>query len=181
MSDDGKARLKALNEELADLSTRFEEHLLDATNAWALFVDDEAELAGVPADVMAEARAAAHAEGKPGWKLTLRMPCYLPVMQYAHDRELRRRLHEAYATRASDLGAEPRVGQRPGGRAHPALCAAKRRLARLSQLRRGVAGAEDGAIARRSRRVSARPGRRARPFAQRDYDDLVAFARDTSG
>ena len=67
LADDKKARLKALHEELADLSTRFEEHLLDATNARAFYLDNAAALAGVPADVLAEARAAAQAEGKPGW------------------------------------------------------------------------------------------------------------------
>src|SRR5258705_352984 len=56
-----KARFKALEEELAELSARFDDNLLDATNAWALYVDDEAELLGVPRDVLAEARAAAAA------------------------------------------------------------------------------------------------------------------------
>ena len=107
LPDDGKARLKAVHEELAELSAKFDQHLLDATNAWSLHVEDEAELAGVPADVLADARAAAQANGKSGWMLSLRMPCYLPVMQYAHDRELRHRLHEAYATRASNSAPIP--------------------------------------------------------------------------
>ena len=75
-----KARLKAVHAELALLSARFDDNLLDATNAWALHVTDADELAGVPESVLAEARAAAEADGKPGWKLTLRMPCYLPVL-----------------------------------------------------------------------------------------------------
>ena len=119
LSDSEKARLKALNEEMADLSTRFEENVLDATNAWSLFVTREEDLAGIPADVVAAAREAAEAVGEPGWKLTLRMPCYLPVMQYAQNRELRRRLHEGYVTLAIGARREPRVGQRPGHRAHP--------------------------------------------------------------
>ena len=83
LPDDGKARFKAVQEELANLSAQFDDNVLDATDEWALFVDSEGELAGVPADVIAEARAAAAADAKPGFKLTLRMPCYLPVMQYA--------------------------------------------------------------------------------------------------
>ena len=74
LDDAGKARFKAVQEALADLSTQFEEHLLDATNAWAHYVDDAAALAGVPDDVLAEARAAAQADGRAGYKLTLRMP-----------------------------------------------------------------------------------------------------------
>ena len=70
------------------------------------------ELAGVPDDVVAEARAAAEADGKPGWKLTLRMPCYLPVMQYADNRALRATLHRAYRDARVRSRRQPRVGQR---------------------------------------------------------------------
>ena len=118
LPDDSKARFKAVQEELANLSAQFDDNVLDATDEWALFVDAEDELAGVPADVIAEARAAAAADAKPGWKLTLRMPCYLPVMQYAESRTLRATMHRAYATRASELGAR-RVRQHRGHRAHP--------------------------------------------------------------
>ena len=85
-----------MHEELALLSARFDDNLLDATNAWALYVNDANELTGVPESVLAEARAAAEADGKPGWKLTLRMPCYLPVMSYADNRALRATMHRAY-------------------------------------------------------------------------------------
>jgi len=101
-----KARFKAIQEELAELAAEFDDHVLDATNAWSLFIDDVALLAGVPDDVIAEARKEAQADGKTGCKLTLRMPCYLPVMQYADNRALRATLHRAYATRASALGAD---------------------------------------------------------------------------
>jgi oligopeptidase A len=80
LDDAGKERLKAIHAELGEVTTRFEENLLDATNAWGHYGEDEAPLTGVPHEVVAAARAAAQAEGKTGWKLTLRMPCYLPVM-----------------------------------------------------------------------------------------------------
>ncbi len=99
-----KARFKAVEEELANLAARFEDNVLDATNDYGLFVENEPELAGVPADVLAAAREAAAENGRPGWKLTLRMPCYLPVMQYAENRALRERLYRAFATRASEFG-----------------------------------------------------------------------------
>ena len=103
-----KARLKDIEEALADLSARFDDNVLDATNDFALYIDDAeaARLAGIPADVLAAAAAAAREEGRNGWKLTLRMPCYRPVMTYADDRTLRATLHRAYATRASELGAK---------------------------------------------------------------------------
>ena len=59
-------------------------------------------MAGVPDDVQAATRAAAEAEGQSGYKLTLKLPCYLPVMQFAASSALRERLYRAYATRASD-------------------------------------------------------------------------------
>ena len=110
---DRKARLKAVQEELANLSAQFDDNVLDATNDWALYVDDEARLASIPHEVLAEARSAAQSDGRTGWKLTLRMPCYRPVMMYADDRSLRATLHRAYATRASELGAAPEWDNTP--------------------------------------------------------------------
>ncbi|HEV3241188.1 MAG TPA: M3 family metallopeptidase [Casimicrobiaceae bacterium] len=101
---DDKARLKQIDEELAGLSARFEDNLLDATNDYAFCTEDGAELAGVPADVLAAAREAAAQDGRSGWKLTLRMPCYQPVLQYADSRSLRESLYRAYAVRASEFG-----------------------------------------------------------------------------
>ena len=181
LSDDKKARLKAVHEELAELSTRFEEHLLDATNAWTLYIDSEADLAGVPSDVLAEANAAAQADGKAGWKLTLRMPCYLPVMQYAQNRALRRRLHEGFATLASDLAANPEWDNGPV-------------IERILMLRREMAellGYRNYAEVSLVPKMAQTPAEvavflrdlcnRAKPFAQRDYADLAAFACDRLG
>src|SRR4051812_131279 len=99
-----KARFLAIQEELARLASRFQDNVLDATNDFALFVTDPAEIAGIPEDVLATARAAAQQEGRDGWKLTLHMPCYLPVMQYAEHAAVRERMYHAYATRASEFG-----------------------------------------------------------------------------
>jgi oligopeptidase A len=96
-----KERYAAIQEEQAALSQKFSENALDATDGYAYYAS-EAELDGVPPDVKAAARAAAEADGKPGYKLTLKLPSYLPVMQFAHDRALRQLLYRAYVTRASD-------------------------------------------------------------------------------
>ena len=90
------------------------------------------------------ARARPQADGKPGWKFTLRMPCYLPVMQYADNRALRETLYRAYVDARLRVRAS-RVGQHPADRAHPRAAPRGRAAARLRQLRRGLAGAEDGA------------------------------------
>jgi oligopeptidase A len=102
-----KARLAAIRERQAQLGTRFAENVLDATNAFALYVAEAqvaTQLAGIPDDVIQQYREAAAAEGKPGCKLTLHFPSYGPALQYAQDRGLRERLYRAYATRASEFG-----------------------------------------------------------------------------
>ena len=99
-----KARFLEIQERLASLSARFEENVLDATNDYARWVEDETELAGLPDDVKQAAREAAEREGKPGWKFTLHAPSFVPVMQYADHRALRAELYRAHATRASEFG-----------------------------------------------------------------------------
>ncbi len=116
LPEEVKPRFQAIQEELAALQAKFSENLLDATNAFAEIVADEAELAGIPADAVETARAAAEKDGKAGWKFTLHMPSYLPVMQYAECRRLREQLYRGYATRAAefhDLGGKPEWDNMP--------------------------------------------------------------------
>ena len=96
-----KERFSQIQERQAELSQKFSENALDATDAFAYYATAE-ELDGVPADVQQTALAAAQAEGKSGYKLTLKMPCYLPVMQFATRSALRETMYRAYVTRASD-------------------------------------------------------------------------------
>ncbi|ART59109.1 oligopeptidase A [Acidovorax carolinensis] len=96
-----KERFAQIQERQAELSQKFSENALDATDAFAYYATAE-ELDGVPADVQQTALAAAQAEGKSGYKLTLKMPCYLPVMQFATRSALRETMYRAYVTRASD-------------------------------------------------------------------------------
>ena len=100
-----RERFAWLQERQAELTQKFSENALDATDAFALYVSAD-ELAGVPADVMKATAAAAKAEDKPGHKLTLKMPVYLPVMQFAQSSALREKLYRAYVTRASDQAPE---------------------------------------------------------------------------
>ncbi len=109
---DKKARFKEIQEELSKLSSKFEENVLDATNDYALYVHDAETLKGIPEDVLQAAADAAKAESKSGWKFTLHFPSYLPVLQYADNRELRETLYRAYATRASEF-AKPEWDNTP--------------------------------------------------------------------
>jgi oligopeptidase A len=96
-----RERFAAIAERQAFLGQKFSENALDATDAFAYYATD-AELDGLPNDVKQAARNAAQADGKEGYKLTLKMPCYLPVMQFASSSALRQTLYRAYVTRASD-------------------------------------------------------------------------------
>ena len=88
----------------AEVSQKFSENVLDAIDAWTYNVTDEAQLDGIPDDVKAAARKTAQDAKQEGWTLTLKMPCYIPVMQYAKSRELRETLYRAYGTVASEHG-----------------------------------------------------------------------------
>ncbi len=97
-----KERFAAIQERQAEISQLFSEHVLDATDAWSMTITDD-DAAGIPSDVLDTARALALAEGQNGYKLTLKMPCYMPVMQYALNSAVREKMYRAYATRASEL------------------------------------------------------------------------------
>jgi len=108
-----RARYAELSERAAQAAQAFAEHVLDATDRWALWLEDAARLVGLPHDVKNAARAAAEHDGKSGYKLTLHMPCYQPVLQYADDRDLRVTLYRAYATLASEQGDDAALDNSP--------------------------------------------------------------------
>ena len=103
LTGSAKERYAQIQERQAELTQKYSENALDATDAFAYYASEN-ELEGVPADVVHAARAAAEADGQVGYKLTLKMPCYLPVMQFAKSSALRERLYRAYVTRASEFG-----------------------------------------------------------------------------
>ena len=106
LPEDKKAELKKVKESLAQESQKFSENLLDATNAYGLLVEDEKELAGIPADDIASFKETAQATDQKGYRITLQIPHYLAVLQYADNRKLRETLYHAYVTRASELDFE---------------------------------------------------------------------------
>jgi oligopeptidase A len=103
LQGEAKQRFAELQDRQAELGQKFSEHVLDATDSYACFASED-EVAGLPQDVKLAAQAAALAVDQPGYKFTLHMPSFIPVMQYAENRALREKVYTAYATRASDLG-----------------------------------------------------------------------------
>ena len=101
LNDEGKRRLEALDIELTKATTKFAEHVLDATNAFELIVEDENKLAGLPDAFRAAASESAKSKGKDGWRFTLHAPSYTPAMTYLDDRAIRQQLWEASNSRGT--------------------------------------------------------------------------------
>ena len=175
-----RERYAEIQDRQAALSQKFSENLLDATNAFALFIDDESRLSGLPQDVRDAARAEAEADGRSGWKFTLRMPSYLPVMQYAEDRAFREQMYRAYVTRASDLGDAsldnaPLITETLALRHEEAELLGYAHYAQVSLEPKMASSAEE--VTGFLRDLAAR----ARRFAERDLGELRNFAADKLG
>ena len=175
-----KQRYAEIQEELAKLSAKFSENVLDATNAFSIVIEDDRRLRGIPPDVLQAAREAAEKEGKRGWKFTLHMPSYLPVMQYADDRTLRETLYRESATRASEFG-KPEWDN-------------SFNIQRIVELRRELAallGYANYAEVSLEPKMAQSPAQvlaflddlagHARPFAEKDAAELRAFSRSDLG
>ncbi|MFD1259142.1 oligopeptidase A [Entomomonas asaccharolytica] len=104
LPDDKQKRYGEIQTKLSELSSKFSNQLLDATQAWTKHISDEQELAGIPASAKSQMAQAAQAKNLTGWLITLEFPCYYAVISYADDRKLREEIYQAYCTRASDQG-----------------------------------------------------------------------------
>ena len=177
-----KERFAAIQERSAALAQKFSENTLDATDRWAYYATAE-EMQGLPADVQQAARTAAQAEGKDGFKLTLKIPCYLPVMQFATHSSLREKLYRAYVTRASDQaeGDGQQYDNRP---IIEELLALRHEEAQL------LGYANFGEVSLVPKMANSPQevitflrdlAQRARPYAEKDVQDLRQFAREHLG
>jgi oligopeptidase A len=174
-----KQRYAEVQEELARLSAKFSENVLDATNAFSIVVD-ERRTAGIPPDVLQAAREAAQKDGKPGFKLTLHAPSYMPVMQYADDRALRETLYRESATRASEFGKPDWDNTALIAR----IVELRGELARLLGYRNFAEVSLEPKMAETPQQVLAfldELARHARPFAEKDAAELRAFAQQKLG
>ncbi|MDF0604824.1 M3 family metallopeptidase [Neisseriaceae bacterium TC5R-5] len=171
-----KERFAAIQSRLAELSAKFEQNVLDATDAFSLYLDDKAQLDGVPDDALELFASAAQADGKTGYKITLQFPFYFPVMQYAHHRPLREQLYLAYVQRASEFGPTERDNS-PVIREKLQLVQEEAQLlgfANFAELSLFTKMAESPAQVISFLRDLAS---RAKPFALQDRRELEAFAR----
>ncbi|MFG6428683.1 M3 family metallopeptidase [Roseateles sp. LYH14W] len=170
LQGEARERYAAIQERSAELQQQFSEHVLDATDGWS-YVANADELAGVPQDVLDATRL-----DDGGHKITLHFPVYLPVMQYAENRDLREKLYRAYVTRASESGKPDWDNT-----------AAMREIVALRQEEAKLLGYASFAEVSLAPKMASTPaevttflsdlGKRARPFAEKDLAELREFAK----
>ncbi|MBT9550254.1 MAG: M3 family metallopeptidase [Hydrogenophaga sp.] len=182
LQGEARERFAWLQERQAELGQKFSENALDATDAFSLVVPAE-DMAGVPPDVLQATSAAALADGQTGHKLTLKMPCYLPVMQFAHNSGLREKLYRVYVTRASDQAPEDArrfdnaaiMAELLALRHEEAQLLGHRHYADVSLVPKMAESPEQVVSFLRDL------GHKARPYAEQDLIDLRAFAATELG
>ncbi len=109
LPEEKKKRFRDIKQQLSKLTSKYEENVLDATQAWSKHITEKKQLAGLPDSALAMAKQAAEAKELDGWLFTLNFPSYYAVITYADDRALREEIYQAYSTRASDQG--PNAGK----------------------------------------------------------------------
>jgi len=177
-----KPRFAEIQDQQAELSKAFSDHVLDATNGYTHWVTDPAELIGLPEDAIAAAADTAEQQGKTGWAFTLHFPSYYPVQQYSENRALRQRMYEAYVTRASELGPQYGHGKVEWDNTQNMLD--QLRLRNEESLMLGYQNYAELSIAPKMARTVDEVdqflvgiAKRAKPFAKSDWDTLQQFAR----
>ncbi|MBF8162966.1 oligopeptidase A [Pseudomonas mendocina] len=164
---------------LSELTSKFSNQLLDATQAWTKQVTDEALLSGLTDSAKAQMKQAAEAKGLDGWLITLEFPSYYAVMTYADDRALREEVYAAYCTRASDQG--PNAGLNDNGPLMAEILDLRQELARLL----GFANYSELSLASKMAESTDQVlsflrdlAVRSKPFAEQDLAELKAFAAE---
>lgn len=177
-----KKRYGEIQARLSELGNTFSNQLLDATQSWHLDLADADRLGGLPESALETLKANAEAKGVTGYRITLDVPSFLPVMTFAEDRELRREVYTAYVTRASDQG--PKAGENDNAPVIEETLRLRQELARLL----GFDTYADYSLATKMAETPEQVlgflddlAERAHPQAQREFNELEAFAKETLG
>ncbi|MDK2778244.1 MAG: oligopeptidase A [Pseudomonadota bacterium] len=174
-----KKRYGEIRQRLSELTSKFAENVLDATNAWQKVIRDKSELAGLPDSALDLLAQQAQAKDEPGYLITLDFPSYMPVMTYGENRELRQEMYTAYVTRASDQG--PDAGKYDNTDNMNEILALRFELAQLL----GFDSYADYSLATKMAQSADEVlgflddlAAKARPQAEREFAGLKAFAAE---
>ena len=166
-----------LTRRLADLTSSFNNNVLDATQAWSRQVPSALDLPGVPASLLEAMREKAKVKGYEGYLLTLDMPCYVGILTYCEDREIRKDIYMAYGTRASDRG--PNAGEFDNSQVMENILQARLRQAKLLGFESFSELSVQRKMARSVQEVLdflSELGAQARPGATRELAEIEDFA-----
>ncbi|MEM7187026.1 MAG: M3 family metallopeptidase [Bacteroidota bacterium] len=178
LNETDQQQLRSIDAQLAKLSLKFGEHVLAETNAFEMLLEDEQQLSGLPEGVKEAAAHLAREKGKTGWMFTLDYPSYIPFVTYADDRVLREQLSKAFGARAfqqNENNNETLVLE----------------IAQLRHQRARLLGYRSHAHFVLEERMAETPDKvhaflnelleKAKPAAQKEFDELQAFARSLDG
>ncbi|MDI9243757.1 oligopeptidase A [Marinobacter sp. CHS3-4] len=177
-----KEQYANLSMELSELSNRFSDNVLDATQHWYKHITDVSELSGLPDSALEGAREAAKQKELDGYVVTLDFPSFYPVLTYGDNRELRREVYEAFVTRASDLGPDGGTWDNT-----PVMAEILKRRHAMAQLLGFNNFAERSLAKKMARSVDEvleflnQLAEKSKPIAEREFAELKAFASDTHG
>lgn len=180
LSADKKARYLEIQEKLSELSSRFSDNLLDATNDYTLLIRNKDELSGLPDDALQMAEEAAVAAEQSGWMFTLKAPSFGPVMQFADNRALREKLYRAYSTRASEFG-KAEHDNTPLMDQIVALRGEEARLLGFANFGELSLAAKMADTPQQVESFMRELAQRARPYAEKDLQELRDFASKELG
>ena len=173
-----KKRFREIRQQLSKLTSKYEENVLDATQAWSKHITDEKKLAGLPDSALAMAKQAAEAKELDGWLFTLNFPSYYAVVSYADDRALREELYQAYSTRASDQG--PNAGKYDNSEVMQDILALRHEVAQLL----GFNNYAERSLATKMAETPEQVltflkdlAKRSQAMAKQELSDLTGFAR----
>ena len=182
LPEEKKKRYREIRQQLSKLTSKYEENVLDATQAWSKHIEDEAQLAGLPESALAMAKQAAQARELEGWLFTLDFPSYYSIISYADDRALREEMYQAYSTRASDQG--PNAGKWDNTTIMEEILALRHEVAQLL----GFANYAERSLATK---MAEKPeqvlsflhdlAKRSKPMAKQELAELTAYAKQEHG
>lgn len=178
LTGEKKQRFSEIKQRLSELTTQFSNNVLDATQGWHKHLDDVTELKGIPESILGVYKAAAQAKHLSGYVITLDIPSYLPLMQYADNSSLREEMYNAYVTRASELG--PNAGKWDNGPLMEEILSLRQEMSALLGFENYAQRSLATKMAETPEQVVAflkELAEQSLPYAKQDYDELKAYAQ----
>lgn len=178
LSKEKKTELRKIDAELSKLSLTFGENVLAETNKFVLHITDEKELSGLPEGVLEAAAQTASEKDKKGWVFTLDYPSYVPFMTYADNRKLRKKMAIAFGAKGfhnDELDNQQNVLQ---------IATLRHKRAKLLSYKSHAHFVLEERMAETPEKVQSFLNElleKAKPAAQKEFDELTAFATELDG